>query len=358
MTWKRKRIRAGERTAGYAVLAVLVILAVWLAVTQTKYNQAVVVALSHPTPTGKTGIQQAQQSQQTGTVPASQTAAFLGSITGAVAASPVEVFNAETLSDKIDGKAELYLASGFQEMAVQAFTANTGKDGPAVRVEVFLYAMGSPDNAFAVFSGQRRAGGDPLTITANAYATENALFFAKDRYYAEFIADQAGPAVRPILAGMAQSLAAALPTESGGSGGPGKSGVASDSALFPKGGLQKDTIQLAVSDALGMAGLENVYTAQYTLQKGEAAAFLAVRQSPQAASEQAKAYAAFLASMGFKEAHLANAPENAMVMTMDTMTQVVLTRGNVLAGVHDAANREAALELARNLAKTLEEKAQ
>jgi len=342
MTGKRKRLRAGETMAAYAVLAVLLALAVWLGATQTRYNQAVVVALSHPLPLGKAGIRQPQA------VPASQTAAFLGAVTGAAAASSVEVFNPETLSDKIDGKAELYLASGFQEMAVQAFTADAGKDGQALRVEVFVYAMGSPENAFAVFSGQRRAGGDPLTITANAYATENALFFAQDRYYAELVADQAGPQVRQALTTMAKSLLGALPKGSA---------AASDSALFPKEGLHEDTIQLAVSDALGMAGLENVYTAQYTLPKGEAAAFLAVRQSGEAASEQAKAYTAFLQSMGFKEAHPANAPEGVTIMTMDAMTQVVMARGGVFAGVHDAANQEAALELAGNLARALQEKA-
>jgi len=64
-----------------------------------------------------------------------------------------------------------------------------------------------------------------------------------------------------------------------------------------------------------------------------------------------------LASMGFKETHPANAPAGVVVMAMDTMTQVVMTRGKMLAGVHDAANQDAALELAGNLAKALHEKA-
>jgi len=349
MTRKRKRIRTGEKAAAYAVLAVLVVLAVWLGLTQTRFNQAVLVALAHPAAASKAVAGQPQAG------PASPLAAFLADLQGGTVASPVEVFNPETLSDKIDGKAELYLASGFKEMASRVFTVAAGKDDPGLRVEAFLYAMESPSGAFAVFSGQRRAGGEPLTLTLNAYATENALFFAQDRYYAELIADQTGPRARAALTAMAQSLLAALPQAS--LEGSAKGNIAADSDLFPKEGLHQDSIQLAVSDALGMAGLTNVYTAQYTLPKGEAAAFLAVRESEAAASAQAKAYVEFLASMGFKETHPANAPAGAMVMAMDTMTQVVMTKGKILAGVHDAANQDAALELAGNLAKALQEKA-
>jgi len=349
MTWKRKHIPTGEKAAGYAVLTVLAALAVWLGATQAHFNQAVLVALSHPPGADKTAVGARQAAS------ASQTAAFLAALQEGTAASPVEVFNPETLSDKIDGKAELYLASGFREMASRAFTVNIGKDGPGapetLRVEVFLYAMESPEGAFAVFSGQRRAGGDPLAFAMNAYATENALFFAKDRYYAEFIADRAGPYARQALTALAQSLLASLPRESSK-----ESAVAADSDLFPREGLRADSIQLAVSDALGMAGLENVYTAQYALPKGEAAAFLAVRESETAASAQAKAYVEFLTSMGFKETHPADAPAGVAVMAMDTMTQVVMTRGKILAGVHDAANRDAALELAGNLVKAIEKK--
>jgi hypothetical protein len=106
-----------------------------------------------------------------------------------------------------------------------------------------------------------------------------------------------------------------------------------------------------------MAGLENVYTAQYTLKSGEAAAFLAVRETPEAAKAQAEAYAGFLASMGFKETKPAGAPDGAKVLALDDMVQVVLAKGRVFAGVHDAANATAALELAGNLAKALEGKA-
>ena len=321
--------------AGYAVLGVLAVLTIWLFVRQSQFNPAVIVAMNHPKGAGK--LVSGQQAEA-----ATLTASFL-EILGDAALSPVESYNAETLSDKINGKAELYLASGFQEMSNRAFAAG-GAAG--VRVDVYLYAMESPKDAFAVLSGQRRQGAEQLSLTANAYATENALFLTKDRFYLELIGDQASPQLRPALEAMAQTLLAALPTEDG-------QGSGADTDLFPPEGLKKDTVRLAVSDALGMEGFQNVYTAEYALPQGEAAAFLAVRATPDEAAVQAKAYVDFLAANGFKPAAPAQNLPGVTIMTMDTLVQVVMAKGRVLAGVHDAANTEAALALAAELSRSV-----
>ena len=95
-------------------------------------------------------------------------------------------------------------------------------------VEVFLYDMGSASNAFAVFSGQRRSGSTSLPLTANAYATPNALFFTRGRYYVEIVADRASESLQNSLKAYATALLAKLPAE----------GETKDrTALFPKEGL-------------------------------------------------------------------------------------------------------------------------
>ena len=67
--------------------------------------------------------------------------------------SPPETFDAATLSDKINGKAELYLSAGFVRLQSQRFTDEaTGE----VWMEAFVYDMQTPQNAFSVFSAQRR----------------------------------------------------------------------------------------------------------------------------------------------------------------------------------------------------------
>lgn len=331
------RLGAAERFASYGVLAVLAAVAVWLFAAQARFNPAVVVSMAHPK-----GSAPAAQAVQ-----ASLTSSLIEGLPGFSPLSPVESYNAETLSDKIDGKAELYLAAGFQEMSCRAFAV--GESGQA-RAEAFLYALDTPDNAFSVFSGQRRPGSRPLSLTANAYSAGNAVFFASGGFYAELVADKASADVLASLESMAAALLAALPAEAAG-----KPASASVADLFPAQGLDRDSVRLAASDALGMQGFQNVFTADYTLDNGVAGAFLAARATPGEAQAQAKAYAAFLAENGFKQVEAPDAPPGAVVMAMEGMVQVVMARGSVVAGVHDAQDMAQALLLASRLHDNLKD---
>ena len=95
---------------------------------------------------------------------------------GMVILTPVESFGPESLSEKIDGKAELYLSAGFLSLRSQRFV-ETGK--PERWLEVFVYNMGSMRNAFSVYSTQRRADAEDLAFTPFAYQTANACFLSK-----------------------------------------------------------------------------------------------------------------------------------------------------------------------------------
>ena len=68
-------------------------------------------------------------------------------------------------------------------------------------------------HAFAVFSGQRRSGSPSMPLTANAYATTNALFFTQGRYYVEIVADRASETLQNSLETYATALLAKLPAE-------------------------------------------------------------------------------------------------------------------------------------------------
>ncbi|GFK94374.1 hypothetical protein NNJEOMEG_02218 [Fundidesulfovibrio magnetotacticus] len=333
MARTRARSNPARTRAGLAILAALALFAAWVGVRQARFNPAVVAALEHPFKPG-----QSARNAQT----AAATARYLEDLPGFAALSPLEGYDAQTLSDRIDGKAELYLASGFSEMACRAFEAG---DSARSRVEAFVYAMESPKDAFAVFSGQRRPGADALSLAENAYATPNALFFASGNHYVELVAESDSPELRPALEAMAQTLLAALPAA--------EPAGASEAALFPDEGLRAGTVRLAVSDALGMEGLQNVYTAEYALPSGEASAFLAVRATPEEARAQAQAYLAFLQAAGFAPAATPPGLGDARVMAFDSMVQVVMARGRVLAGVHDATGSAPALELAALLDRAL-----
>ena len=111
--------------------------------------------------------------------------------------------------------------------------------------------MGNPQNAYAVFSSQRRSGSEPISLTANAYTTANALFFTRGKYYVEMVADRAIAGLPHVLGDFTKPLLAKLPSE-------GETKIAA--GLLPREGLAPDSVRLNAADAFGLQGFDNVYT--------------------------------------------------------------------------------------------------
>lgn len=326
----KAKVSAAQKLTGYGILAVLGLIAAGLLIQQSRFNPAVIVAMRAP----EQGRPQA--------VPApalAATAALIPEVADFTPLVPPQSYGPDNLSDKIDGKAELYLSAGFKEMSCRSFSLG-GKGG--AHVEVFVYDMGSAPNAFAVFSGQRRSGSPTIPLTANAYATANALFFTQGKYYVEIVADRASETVQKSLETFAKTLLAKLPSE-------GEAKEKDQAALFPKEGLARDTVRLSAADTFGLEGFNNVLTGEYSLKAGKATAFIAVRDTPAQAQAEARRYLDFLAANGYQKVQAPGAPGDIEVFGLDDSFEMVLVEGRILAGVHDATTMSAAVELAGQL---------
>ncbi len=331
----KAKVGAAQKLAGYGILVLLGLIIVGLLVRQAHFNPAVRVALRAP-------LQGRTQAASGPT--AAATAALLPEVSGFTPLAPVESYNPDNLSDKIDGKAELYLSAGFKEMSCRMFSL--GESG-ATHVDVYLYDMGSPQNAYAVLSGQRRPGSPSIPLTANAYATANALFFTQARFYVEIVADRASETLQSSLESYATALLAKLPSQ----------GEAKDeAALFPQEGLAKDTVRLSATDAFGLEGFNNVLTGEYSLKSGKATAFIARRDTPEQAQAEARRYLDFLAANGYRKIQTPGPPGDIDVLGLEDSFEMVLVQGRTLAGVHDASSPAAALELAANVRTALKGK--
>jgi hypothetical protein len=332
MARRKTKVGLPQRLSGYGIILLLGLISIGLLVRQARFNPAVRVALRAPL---------AGRIQAASGPTAAATAALLPEVPGFTPLAPGESFGPDNLSDKIDGKAELYLPAGFKEMSCRKFGLGAADKA---YVEVFLYDMGSASNAFAVFSGQRRSGSASLPLTANAYATTNALFFTQGRYYVEIVADRASESLQKSLTAYAAALLAKLPAE--GATRPA-------TALFPKEGLAPDTVRLCAADVFGCEGLQNMLTGEYTLKSGKATAFVASRDTPEQAQAEAKRYLEFLAANGYKKVETVAPPTDFQVLALDNSFEIVFVQGKTLAGVHDATSPEAAVELAARLKNEL-----
>ena len=94
----------------------------------------------------------------------------------------VERFTADTLYQKIDGRADAYLQHGVRSLQCVSYT-----DGPRF-ADVFVYDMGTPDQAAAVFAAERPGQSIPVALGTQAYRAGASYFFTAGRHYVQVVA--------------------------------------------------------------------------------------------------------------------------------------------------------------------------
>ena len=254
---------------------------------------------------------------------------------------PEETFDSETLSDKIDGKADLYLSSGFVKLRTRRFAS---KADPKSWLELFIYEMGDPTKAFSVYSSQKRKDARPVDLGVSAYSTEDAFFFTNGPDYFEIIS--ASKDLAEEMTSLAKNLVEA---------GPKYTGQQTEASLFPPESLDESSISLHMSDVLGFSALDRVYTASYSMGAAQVTAFLSKRESAEEAADLAATYGRFLVENGAEEAGAIPGAPDSKIYKVFNAYEVVLHRGEFLAGTHDVDNMESATDVASRIYRKLDE---
>lgn len=255
--------------------------------------------------------------------------------------SPPELFGPENLSDKINGRAELYLSAGFLSLKCQRFAKASD---PNSWMEIFVYDMGTTRRAFAVYSIQRRPDAENLEVPEFAYRTENALFFAHGQYYVELIAAIPTEDMAEAMRSFTHNF-----VEKTGAHGQ----RIGELSLFPRERLDRDSIRLLTSDAFSFDRFDNIFMANYVLEDTQLTAFLSVRTDSSEASELAAAYHAFLIANGGVDVESGMEIPGAKVVEILDTFEVFLNHGKFLVGIHGAEDRGQAERLAVRLMQRL-----
>jgi hypothetical protein len=254
-----------------------------------------------------------------------------GSATGLTAIGTPERFDEVTLSDKINGKAELYLPAGFRSLEVRDYRIEAS---PEHWIEVFLYEMELPEGAFAVFSAQRRPGAPVLEAGTHAYLASNAAFAVSENLYLEVIGSDASPAVVEAAAGFARQI---MPADA----------VDAERPAFPPGEILEGSEALIATDAFGYEGFRNVSTARHA--DGESVLYAMAMDSPEAAREAAMGFVQFMLDTGGVEIPAPEGIPQAHAVGWMGRTGVVFAGGNEVLGVHDAPDAKAGARAAAAL---------
>ena len=248
-----------------------------------------------------------------------------------------ESYNAKNLHEKINGKAPLYLESGFKKMTCQKFV---NKRNQKLWLELFIFDMGKVKNAFSVYSLQKRADAVSLPAYKIAYKTSNALFFIKGRHYIEIIGASDSKRLLRAILDVGRKTLSALPAGSG---------KIDEFSLFDRKYLIGGSEKLYLKSAFGFDKFTGVFTAKYRFMGKETTVFFSNRRNQSESESIASGYFKFLIENGGENEEVSGKYSNMKIVNFAGSFEIIFTYKNYIVGVHEAEN----IQVARKLAELL-----
>ncbi|MCR4396743.1 MAG: hypothetical protein NUW07_08445 [Candidatus Saccharicenans sp.] len=117
-----------------------------------------------------------------------------------------QFFSPGTLFEYIDGASEAYLSYDFQELVVAQYQ----KNGTETVITLEIYDMGSPLNAFGIFSSERYPDNPDLNLGNAGYLEEEVLNFISGRFYIKLLCYNGGEETADYLKQFARLVEAGI----------------------------------------------------------------------------------------------------------------------------------------------------
>lgn len=174
----------------------------------------------------------------------------LGPVAGFTPAGKAASYDRRTVWQAINGAAELYMAYGFKRLHQRSYRAR----GRKITVEVQLYELASPVDAFGVFWRERPDGASEVEIGAGgAFAAPYQCLAHRGRFYLK-AQPTAGKLDRARCVGLLRGIARRL---------PGKAGPPPELALLPRRGQKPGSARFTGRSFLGIKQLRRCLHATY-----------------------------------------------------------------------------------------------
>ncbi|MDP4207994.1 MAG: hypothetical protein Q8928_04180 [Bacteroidota bacterium] len=122
-------------------------------------------------------------------------------------ADSFRIFTPDNLYDYIDGAADNYLSSGFENLIVGTYNARDDKE-KYITVEIYDHKM--PLLAFGIYAQERPLKTNFITVGAQGYQEEGILNFLCDRYYVKISSHDNSAATGKDIFQIANDLAKKL----------------------------------------------------------------------------------------------------------------------------------------------------
>jgi hypothetical protein len=307
-----------ESAIGICLLAILFLVAITVLIKQSDYDM------------GRFGIEKAVDEPIKAKLPSLVPAGF--------EMLSEEVYLADNLFEKINGKAPLYIESGFEKLFTQRLLNKENQD---LWMELFIFDMADLKNAFSVYSVQRRPNVEFLPDMQFGYRTGDAPYFVHGKYYIEFIASSKSDELFKAMMEVAHNIQTNLPVD--------KDSVIPELTLFPQDNLVAGSPKLYLASAFGFEGFTDIFTAQYKLGDEIITAFFSKRPDSKDSQLAAKSYYDFLLENGGELKTAINKILEGKVVDFYDTTEIVSSAGPFVFGIHESESQQSAEKIAMTL---------
>jgi len=249
----------------------------------------------------------------------------------------VKQFTPETLYEQINGRASFFLAYDLIRMTYVSFVFG---DETAKFIDLNIYDMGTPTNAFGVFSAEWSPGESALDLGRAGYHSDANYFIWQGRYYIRIISSEATDEFKRMGMDLARKVTAFLPD----SGEP-----VWGLAALPLKDRIPGSVQYFKVDALGLDFMRHTYTAAYRKGKTLVTAFLSQQDSAETARATLVRYTGFAKKYGQGIERLKAGEVELIACDMGGSYDLVFHKGRLMGGVSAAEERDLAIRVAIDL---------
>jgi len=244
----------------------------------------------------------------------------------------IEIFKPVNLYDKIDGRAEYYLSYDLDWAVFCSFRSSAENRFP---IELSIFNMLTPINAFGAFSGERMIGASQLNFGRDSYCSGTNYFIWKGQYYIQITASD----TIDELNNACLELAEKLTTNLYDSGQP-----VWGLEVLPANNLISQSVQYFLIDALGHIFLKDTFTAKYYKDNIEIPVFLSHQNSSESGKTILSKFKDFATRYGKGVESISIDGVELLVCSMDKYYDIIFQKGFYVVGVTELKDKNLAIK--------------
>lgn len=271
-----------------------------------------------------------------------QTNVLLGGLAWLTPLSETEVYSPETLYEKINGRAPAYFDFGFKELQCRTFAV---QNQPEEFVDVFVFTMGSPLDAFGIYAMENTGEDEKLDFVTDGVRGGLGCYFRRGDAYVQVNGSSESALVQQLVDRVSRELAVRLPAN--------EQGLEAKQGLSLE-GIRSGTLTYISENAYGQESMRGVFEAE--VERGGTAlrVFVMRADTPEAAVEAWASVRGFYQRFGRVVKSEGDVSSGSAWFVAESFGQTagVYFKGTLVGGSMDAGGVETAENLLRELTAT------